>query len=243
MLGVIKDLSSSDITALCLDVRNQGRTYYVGDNGGFLASINFRAKAVITSTQASSSEVSCIGLLPGTDNFIVIGCHDGSAAVVRDTGEHLVVTAWRLNDCFGGGMAVNKLAVCVTSWCSLVVCISNKAKWCIWNTTQGLATAIGEEKSNLTAVELVGTSTRSLSEDEDHAERLITFAIGSSSAIYIYTMDMLESKCFCSLSLNSDSPAYINSFTILHLGPSAINYSNPYGTIDILLAFDADPHS
>lgn len=235
-MSIVKDIGGSEITSMCLDTGNHGRTYYLGESTGALMSVNFRAKTPICRTQLSTSEISCIGILPGKDNNLVVGCADGGIVVVHDTVENLVVTIWRLTEVFGHGIGANKLAIDPSF--NLVVAISNKMKWCVWNPTQGAPMAIGEELHSLTAVEIIGTSITYHSETV--VERLLTFAIGSSYAIYIYTMELLAAQCFCSISLLPELPLFLNHFTVLRKGPSEINYAYAYSAKIIILAFSDD---
>ena len=232
----MKDIGHSEIVSMCLDVNNHGRTYYIGETGGALISVNYRAKTAICRAQISNSEVSCIGILPGNENNLVVGCADGGLLVVHDTIDNLVVTIWRLTEVFGNGVGINKLAIEPSF--NLVVSISNKMKWCIWSPSQSAPTAIGEEHHNLTAVEVIGSSITTHSETV--VERLVTFAIGTSYAIYVYTMELLAAQCFCSISLLPELPLYLNHFTLIRKGPSEINYASSYLASIIVLAFSDD---
>ena len=236
LLSIVKDIGGSEIISMCLDTGNHGRTYYLGETAGTLMSVNFRAKTPICRAQLTNAEISCIGMLPGEDNNLVVGCSDGSIIVVHDTVENLVTTIWRLTEVFGHGIGVHKLAM--DSSFKLVVAISSKMKWCVWNPSQGAPMAIGEELHNLTAVEIIGASVTYHSETV--VERLLTFAIGSSYAIYIYTMELLAAQCFCNISLIPELPLFLNHFTVIRKGPSEINYAYSYPAKIVILAFSDD---
>lgn len=231
-----KDISEADITCMCI-ARVHGRSVFIGNAAGGLSSINFRAGSVVHSIPVGSSEITCVGYMTGQQCYIAFGDADGSLVLVRDTAGIMYVSNWRASHVFGEHVSIGKLSVCDAL--HVVICVSNKNHWCLWDPFQASPLLVGEEEASITALEQIGSTVIPYSE-EAMGQRLITFAIALPHKIRIYTMDLLSLQCICSLVLVSESVVYIHELGVLHKGPSNVNYINTYSATVVFVACTDD---
>ena len=98
----------------------------------------------------------------------------------------------------------------------------------------------GQEVHNLCSVELIGTSIKSYNHGSTESQRLVTFALGGTAGIHVYTYDILSAICVSTMFLAPELPSFINHVTILCKGASEANYTTPLEAQKILVASTDD---
>ena len=98
----------------------------------------------------------------------------------------------------------------------------------------------GQELHNLCSVELIGTSIKSYADGSEESQRLVTFALGGTAGIHVYTYDILSAICVSTMFLAPELPSFINHVTILCKGASDANYTAPLEARKVLVASTDD---
>jgi WD40 repeat protein len=238
MTAIMKDISPFEILSMCFASEHaQGRTFFIGHSHGGVISVNFRAGVIIHSFQLCDHEINSLAYVSGLQNYVAVGDGGGSLILLKDNLGHLNASVCKTTAVFGGNAGIGKVRLVESM--QLIVCCSTKNSWCVWDPHQSSPLVHAEETGNIAGIEVLGTKLIEHTTSEE-GRRLLTIAVATTSAVFIYTIDLTSLRCICSFALEPDTSVYITHLSILRKGPSDANYIAPYPASLIIIAYTDD---
>jgi hypothetical protein len=229
------DLTTTDISAMCLDADKQ-RYLFIGCHSGEILLVNYLTGQVIDRVEAHNREVTSLTSFKRQQNKCCAGFVDGKMKMLEEINGKIRVHN-TLDDPFGVNVGIGNLKI--SSLLRAVVASSIGNAWGIWNDTSFRRIMLIKERSNVNSIEIIKDSLIKGSDDlrkegvilqpsemSKPREHLLTVAVAISLCIRVYTVDMLSLRGIISHELLTLEQVYITQMCLLQSPEfSGVNYS------------------
>lgn len=242
--SVISNMHSADLCSLCLD-GPRGRRMFIGCGNGDVLLANYLSGQIIDSVPTHKKEVNSICCIQGTRNNVYSASADGSLAILEESHGALHVHNL-IENAFGDlGAASIKVAPSVLT----LLATSTGSKWGLWNSSTGKKIGIfSEGNAQICSCEIIAAS-RDAADlqyiDENFGkigkanlakkekEKLLTVAIGLTTGVSVYTLDVGDVRGVSSFTLSCNRSVFLTSMHMLRypLGDS-VNYAGTKASTD-----------
>jgi WD40 repeat protein/Ca2+-binding EF-hand superfamily protein len=241
---VVTNLHTADLCSLCLD-GPRGRRMFVGCGNGDVLLINYLSGQIIDKVTAHKKEVNSICCWQGSRNNVYSASADGSIAILEESHGSLHVHNL-VENAFGNnvGAASIKVAPSVLA----VLALSTGQKWGLWNSSTGKKLVIFKEASPVAGCEIIGASRdpADLQHMDDNfatlskaflaakeKEKLLTVAIGTTTGVSIYTIDMGDIRGVSSFFCACGRSVFMTALQLLRYPTSdSVNYAGSDASAD-----------
>lgn len=246
--SVISNMHSADLCSVCLD-GPRGRRMFIGCGNGDVLLANYLSGQIIAKAPTHKKEVNSICCVQGTRNNIYSASADGSLAILEESHGDLHVHNL-IENAFGDpnlGASSVKVAPSVLT----LLAISTGNKWGLWNSSTGKKIGIFTEGS--TAGQICSCEIIAASRDEadlqyiddnfvkigkanlakKEREKLLTVAIGLTTGVAVYTLDVGDMRGVSSFTMSCDRSVFITSMHMLRYPEGdSVNYAGTKASQD-----------
>jgi len=245
---VFENVTSHDLTALCMD-GERGRRMYVGNTAGELVLLNSMNGAIIDSVQYHSKDITSIQQVVDSRSSIYTSGMDGHLRLFEECNGKILIHN-SVDFAFAEGVGITLMKICTSM--HLLIAASAKNSWGLWNDLSLKKLLIINEMEAVTAMEIIPTYTATKNgkdaPTESPSSTMLTLAVAMFSGISIYTFDFMDLRGIRAFHLVHSKQLYISQIALLR-SPEAesLNYSAkrsvpPYAQGFYLLAATDDGH-
>lgn len=253
--NVFEEVSSADITALCMD-GERGRKMFLGNSAGNIMLVNSTTGVIIDRlVDSHSRDVTAILQSAKSNECIYSSSLDGHIRRYEQSNGQLNVHNF-IDYAFGEGIGVTSIKLAETI--HILVATSAGKMWGLWHNTSFKKLLVIHEEEIVTAVEIIGVSrdaediTMKMSSTSEKSiikpssatksstiqnsshgastvekENMMTLAVAVPSGVIVYTFDVVDMRGIRSFKLCTDRSLYITDLTIIKSPDiSSVNYSS-----------------
>eukprot|EP01038_Epipyxis_sp_PR26KG_P009407 gene9407-12668_t len=229
--NVYENVSSYDITSICLD-GERGRRIFAGNTFGEFLLISTTTGAIIDCAHFHERDITSIRQVLTTRNVIYTSGIDGHLRMFEENSGKIHVHN-SIDHAFGEGIPIMNMKVAPTL--RVIVCASNGKLWGVWHDATFKKLLIIHEPELVTGLEIIGCS-RDRDDIEagasvnipatEHKENILSLAVAMQSGIVVYTFDVMEMRGIKSVVLTTNKPMFYSELALLKSPDmNSVNYS------------------
>jgi WD40 repeat protein len=193
--SVFEDISTHDISAVCLD-GERGRKVYVGNSAGELMLINATTGMIIDKVHYHSKEITSLCQKNKGRSCVYSSSMDGHLRLIEESNGKLHLHH-SLENAFGLGVGITRIKSVPSL--SLIVATSSGKQWGVFHDTSMKKLFVVHQNEVVTAFEILGASHDAADNERKvglspaqmfalEKETLLTVALAMASGVVVYTM-------------------------------------------------------